>query len=313
MSRGAPSAPVALTPTDAAAIRAAVLDWFDREGRHFPFRGTTDPYRVLVSETILQQTQVARGGPAWEAFVERFPTVQTLAAASPGDVLRAWRGLGYNRRALNLQRAARIVVDELDGRFPSEVEDLERLPGVGPYTARAVAAIAFGRPVGAVDTNVRRVLGRAMAGDVAGLPASELQRLADDLVAVDRPADWTAALMDLGSTVCRPRAPRCDVCPIARMCRFAAGAVGPRATPRTRRVGLARERPAPFEGTSRWLRGRILDRLRDAPDRTWVTLDAALGDHPPEAVAAAVAAMAAEGLLEIAPGVDPLHARLPTA
>ena len=138
------------------------------QGRRLPFRGPTDPYLVLVSETILQQTQVARGGPAWEAFVARFPTVEALAAASPADVLRAWRGLGYNRRAISLQRAARIVVGELGGEFPRDVAGLERLPGVGPYTARAIASIAFALPVGAVDTNVRRVLGRVGRGRSRG-------------------------------------------------------------------------------------------------------------------------------------------------
>ena len=206
---------------DVAAFQAAVLDWYASDGRQLPFRGTTDPYLVLVSEAILQQTQVSRGGPAWQAFVARFPTVQALAAATPADVLRAWQGLGYNRRAINLQRTARIVVEELGGHFPTAVAELERLPGVGPYTARAVASIAYGRPVGAVDTNVRRVIGRVVAGDPGALAPGDLQAIADRLVAVDRPADWTHALMDLGSTVCRPRDPRCDACPVRRQCRYA--------------------------------------------------------------------------------------------
>lgn len=327
MTRRSPGSPL-LTPTEVAAIRTAVLDWYDREGRRLPFRGTTDPYLVLVSETILQQTQVTRGGPAWEAFVDRFPTVEALAAASPGDVLRAWRGLGYNRRALNLQRAARVVVDEFDGRFPSDVEDLERLPGVGPYTARAIASIAFGQPVGAVDTNVRRVLGRSIAGDAAGLSAAQLQLLADTLAGAGRPAIraavWTGALMDLGSTVCRPRTPRCPDCPIASMCRFASGADRPpdglegSTSPgadggAARRRPVARERSSPFEQSRRWLRGRILDRLRDAPDLAWVALDGPVGDHTADAVAAAAVAMAGEGLVEIDPGGGSLRARLPTA
>ena len=206
---------------DVAAFQAAVLDWYASEGRQLPFRGTTDPYLVLVSEAILQQTQVSRGGPAWQAFVARFPTVQALAAATPADVLRAWQGLGYNRRAINLQRTARIVVEQLGGRFPTAVADLERLPGVGPYTARAVASIAYGRPVGAVDTNVRRVIGRVVGGDPGALAPGDLQAIADRLAAVDRPADWTHALMDLGSTVCRPRDPRCGACPVQRQCRYA--------------------------------------------------------------------------------------------
>ena len=242
--------------------------------------GPTDPYLVLVSETILQQTQVARGGPAWAAFVGRFPTVEALAAATPADVLRAWRGLGYNRRAINLQRAARIVVDELGGAFPTDVAGLERLPGVGPYTARAVAAIAYGLPVGAVDTNVRRVLGRVVGGSAAGVPPRDLQALADALARTDRAADWTHALMDLGSTVCRPRRPRCDGLPGSR--RDAAGRPGARRTPRTSEAVRAsrapRGRPA-FAATNRWLRGRIVDRLRAPTGPPGSPFDAPIGDH----------------------------------
>ena len=131
---------------------------------------------------MAQQTQAARAGAAWTGFVARFPTVESLAAAAPADVLREWRGLGYNRRALNLWRAARRIVEVFDGRVPSDVDDLESLPGVGPYTARAVAALAFGSPVGPVDTNVRRVLGRVVAGDAGTLTRAELQRLADEVV-----------------------------------------------------------------------------------------------------------------------------------
>ncbi len=287
------------------AFRGAVLGWYRREGRRLPFRGTTDPYLVLVSETILQQTQVSRGAPAWLAFTARFPTVETLAAASPADVLRAWQGLGYNRRAINLRRAAVMVVDELGGRFPTDLAGLERLPGVGPYTARAVASIAYGRPVGAVDTNVRRVLGRAIAGDAAGLTRSDLQATADALAQVDRPADWTAALMDLGSTVCRPRLPLCGACPIAELCRFAgrtSAAAAPSFVPRALAI---RERPAPFHRSSRWLRGRILDRLREVESDDWDVFDEAIGEHDRAAVAGALHVLAGEALIELAPHGDP--------
>ena len=208
---------------DVPGFRRAVLDWFDARGRVFPFRGTTDPYLVLVSEVLLQQTQISRGGPAWVRFTTEFPTVQALAAASPADVLRAWQGLGYNRRAINLRLAARVVVDELGGVFPGDVAGLERLPGVGPYTARAVASIAFQVPTGAVDTNVRRVLGRVLAGGSDGLTARELQAAADEVVDPDQPDDWTHALMDIGSTLCKPVRPLCPECPVAAFCRYAAG------------------------------------------------------------------------------------------
>ncbi len=318
------TAPAVRARLDVPGFRAAVLAWYDTNGRRLPFRGPTDPYLVLVSETILQQTQVTRGGPAWEAFVERFPTVEALAAATPADVLRAWRGLGYNRRAINLQRAARIVVNELGGTFPTDVAGLERLPGVGPYTARAVAAIAYGLPVGAVDTNVRRVLGRVSGGPTAGVPPQDLQALADALARTARAADWTHALMDLGSTVCLPRRPRCAACPVRAQCPVGvAGALeGPTApagdgraasggsAPGRRARKPGRRATIPFARTSRWLRGRIVDRLRAADGPAWVVFDGSLGEHDAAAVGTALRAMQREGLLELAPG-DPLRARLP--
>ncbi len=322
-----PGAADALDTARLGAFRRSVLAWYRREGRTFPFRGPTDPYLVLVSETILQQTQVSRGGPAWERFTARFPTVEALAAASPADVIRAWHGLGYNRRAVNLRRAAIMVVEDLGGRFPRDVAGLERLPGVGPYTARAVASIAYGLPVGAVDTNVRRVLGRAFAGEHRPTERA-LQDLADRLARVERPGDWTAALMDLGSTVCRPRAPRCDVCPVAGLCRSAgafapapAGSVGsspdrPRADPTRRRGSPA----IAFDRTNRWLRGRILDRLRAVDGDGWLAFGEPIGGHDRAAVLAALGALADEGLVELVPDDGstggtgaPFRARLPPA
>src|SRR6186713_552015 len=156
------------TPTSVpAAAREAILAWYAEHGRTLAFRNTGDPYAILVSEAMAQQTQAARAASHWKRFMERFPTLHALAAATPADVLRAWQGLGYDRRALALWRAARIVVLGHGGQLPSDVTQLEALPGVGPYTARAVAAIAFGAPVGAVDVNVRRVIGRIVAGDPA--------------------------------------------------------------------------------------------------------------------------------------------------
>jgi A/G-specific adenine glycosylase len=205
-------------PSLPPAMRDAVLAWFDAKGRMFAIREARDPYAILVSEVMAQQTQIGRAQEYWTRWMATLPTVEALASASPADVLRAWAGLGYNRRAINLQRAARVIVAEYGGRLPETVEALERLPGVGPYTARAVAAIAFGRPVTAVDTNVRRVLSRvALAEGV--LPPGELQELADGLVPADRPAAWTQALMDVGATFCRSRRPVCDACPVER--RFA--------------------------------------------------------------------------------------------
>jgi A/G-specific adenine glycosylase len=269
--------------------RAAILAWFDARGRSLPFRGSRDPYAILVSEVMAQQTQISRVAEHWVTFMAVFPTVATLAHASTADVLRAWRGLGYNRRALSLQRAARAIVDDHGGRVPSDLEDLLRLPGVGPYTARAVAALAFGRAVGPVDTNVRRVVGR-MTGRHG---SRDLQAIADAVVPAERPADWTHALMDLGATLCRPATPRCDECPARAWC--ATTGPGP----------LSGRRPQPeppFASTSRWLRGRILDRLRDLPSDGWWRVEGPIGSHEGPAVAAAVARMELEGLLERRPG-----------
>ncbi len=185
------------------ALRNAILAWFEVAGRQLAFRATRDPYAILVSELMAQQTQAARAAEAWSAWMTRFPTVQALAAAPAADVLRAWAGLGYNRRAIHLHRAAKAIVAEHGGSVPDSVEGLQRLPGVGPYTARAVAAIAFGLPVGAVDTNVRRVLGRIAAGGAEALAPAELQALADAVVPPDRAGDWTHALMDVGAGLCR--------------------------------------------------------------------------------------------------------------
>ena len=293
-------------------MQAAVLDWYDARGRSLPFRGTADPYLVLVSEVMAQQTQIARVGEAWREFTANFPTFERLAAASPADVLRAWRGLGYNRRALNLWRAARVVVDEYGGRLPSDVDALERLPGIGRYTARAVAAIAFGVPVGAVDTNVRRVLGRTMAGATDALSAAELQRLADASVPADRPADWTHALMDVGATLCRTSRPACEECPARSWCRYSAAMTETASLSLSAAPNRARERAAPFSSSSRWLRGRILDRLREVDGSNWLDLVAPIGDHDKVAVARTLGLLAAEGLVERHPDSE-LRARLPLA
>jgi A/G-specific adenine glycosylase len=301
------------TPTTISpGARDAILAWYVEEGRPLAFRRTRDPYAILVSEAMAQQTQASRAAAYWERFMEQFPTVEALAAATPAAVLRAWQGLGYDRRALALWRTARIVVDEHGGRMPSTVAELQALPGIGPYTARAVAALAFDVPVGAVDVNVRRVLGRIVAGDALALPAPELQRVADDAVPTDRPAEWTHALMDVGATLCRPRSPRCEACPARPWCRLASRATPEKTGPSTR---ARRPTPTPtFTSTNRWLRGRILDRLRAVPDGEWVALDAAIGTHDLGKVRAAADAMAADGILELGSGGDtdaPLRARLP--
>ena len=289
------------------ALRDAVLDWYDATGRELAFRATTDPYAVLVSELMAQQTQAARAAEAWTSWMARFPSVEALASAPVADVLRAWAGLGYNRRAVHLHRAARVIVAEHGGRVPSSVEALEALPGIGPYTARAVAAIAFGEPVGAVDVNVKRVLGRIVVGGAEGLTASSMQTLADSAVPRDRAADWTHALMDVGQRVCRPRRPNCADCPAIAWCAYAAG-VRPAALVTGGRTGARRPEPA-FESTNRWLRGRIVERARDADG--WTRFDTSIGVHGPGAVRAAVIALARDGLLDARETATGLEARLP--
>jgi A/G-specific adenine glycosylase len=306
--------PPAPSPALRADARAAVLTWFDARGRALSFRDTRDPYAILVSEVMAQQTQISRVVEAWSRFLDRFPSVQDLAAASPADVLRAWRGMGYDRRALNLHRAARLIVAEHGGQVPRDIGALEKLPGIGPYTARAVASIAFGRPVGAVDTNVRRVLGRALAGR-DGMTPVELQDAADASVDLARPGDWTHAIMDIGATLCRPARPRCTDCPLRDWCRFAAqeamaAPMTVTATP-SRRASAAGSAP-PFQATSRWLRGRIVDRLREADGSEWTRVESRIGEHGATAVEAALSALARDGIVELDPG-DARRARLALA
>jgi len=197
-------------------IRQALLDHYDRERRALPWRGESDPYRVLVSEVMLQQTRVQTVLSYYDGWLERFPDVHALADADTDDVLKAWEGLGYYRRARNLHRAARLIRELPDGEFPDTYAGLRALPGVGEYTAGAVASIAFGEAVPAVDGNVRRVLSRLF--DEAKPRATWLRNKATELLDPERPGDWNQALMELGATLCSPRSPRCGACPVADWC-----------------------------------------------------------------------------------------------
>lgn len=237
---------------DLRSVRDAVLAWYGREHRDFPWRGVTDPYAVLVSEVMLQQTQASRIAERFPRFIARFPTAHSLAAAPQSAVLAEWSGLGYNRRALALQRTAAHIAKH---GWPTEVAELERLPGIGPYTARAVASLAFGRPVGVVDTNVRRWLIRRFGVD--DRPAA-LQRLADELAAPGRNAReiaaWTHATMELGARICAARSPTCDACPIASGC-----------PSRNDATTIPVARQAAFQGSARQHRGALLRALSSAP------------------------------------------------
>ena len=211
--------------TDVPSLRAALLDWYDAHARSLPWRAPpgaeakTDPYRVWLSEVMLQQTTVPHAAPYFERFTTRWPTVADLAAVEDAELMAAWAGLGYYARARNLLACARAVTAEYCGVFPQTETELLALPGVGAYTAAAVAAIAFDQPANVVDGNVERVMSRLFAVETP-LPAArtELRRLAALFVDDDRPGDWAQALMDLGSGVCRPRSPLCDQCPLAFGC-----------------------------------------------------------------------------------------------
>jgi A/G-specific adenine glycosylase len=286
---------------DAALIeetRARVLAWFAHAGRDLPWRATRDPYRVLVAEVLAQQTQAARAAAAWPRFLERFPDVHALAAASPAEVLRAWQGLGYNRRALALRRTARAVVDR--GGWPDTVAGLAALPGVGPYTARALACFALGLQAAPVDTNVARVLARSLAGtDPAELTPTARQRLADRAMppSTGTAWAWSSALMDVGALHCRPR-PRCHGCPLAASCRWRAlGPAAPPARPRTQ---------ARFATSDRRWRGavvRVLAGASDGMDRAALAeaVDAAAAHRPDGWFEALLAGLEAEGMVAAGP------------
>ncbi|HEX7759598.1 MAG TPA: A/G-specific adenine glycosylase, partial [Caulobacteraceae bacterium] len=209
-------------------VRAHLLAWYDANARDLPWRTgpaagaagvRSDPYRVWLSEVMLQQTTVPHAAPYFLTFTRRWPTVSDLAREADGAVMAAWAGLGYYARARNLLACARAVADEHGGVFPDTEAGLRALPGVGAYTAAAVAAIAFDRPANVVDGNIERVMARLFAVEDP-LPAAkpELKALAERFVTAQRPGDWAQALMDLGATVCRPKAPLCDRCPITTHC-----------------------------------------------------------------------------------------------
>ena len=213
---------------DRDALRSALLAWYDAQARDLAWRigpadrragVRSDPYRVWLSEVMLQQTTVPHATPYFLSFTQRWPTVSDLAAVEDGDLMAAWAGLGYYARARNLLACARAVAHDHSGVFPDTEEGLRALPGVGAYTAAAVAAIAFDRAANVVDGNVERVMSRLFAVETP-LPDAkpELKALAGDLVANDRPGDWAQALMDLGATVCKPKGPLCDRCPISAWC-----------------------------------------------------------------------------------------------
>jgi A/G-specific adenine glycosylase len=271
------------------SLNSRLFRWHQARRRPLLIREAADPWQVLVAEVMSQQTGIERVGPAWRRFVDRWPTPADLAEAGTHELLGAWAGLGYNRRALALRECARTIVEDHDGRVPATVAELESLPGVGPYTARAVAAAAFGVPVAPLDVNVRRVVSRLL-----GTPSSSsgLQAAADELVARGQPGRWLDAVMDLASGTCTARAPLCDTCPVAALCasRGAVVAIEPKAA------------AVPFALTSRWLRGRLVAAVAGAPAGTWVALPERLGHHDADAIHLAARGLEREGFLDVRGG-----------
>jgi A/G-specific adenine glycosylase len=257
---------------DLAVLHERVLSWYAGHARPLPWRDPScSAWGVFVSEVMAQQTPLSRVEGPWREWIARWPTPADLAAAPPGDVLRAWGRLGYPRRALRLHEAARVMLDRHGGQVPSEEEALLALPGVGPYTAAAVAAFAFGRRTVVVDTNVRRVLARVVTGRAQAAPA--LTRAERDLAAALLPspepaaATWNVAVMELGALVCSSRAPLCETCPLSDRCAWTRAG-------RPAYDGPAR-RGQSWEGTDRQVRGRILAALREATSVSRGDLDAA--------------------------------------
>jgi len=239
--------------TSMRAFQRTVLRYYRRHKRDLPWRRTHDPYRILVSEVMLQQTQVERVIPKYRSFLARFPTLRALAGARFADVLHEWLGLGYNGRALRLWRCARAVVRENGGKLPADVSWLERLPGIGAYTAAAVSAIAFGAHVPAVDVNVRRVLTRALSGR-NDLSAPRVSQLAIAALPKSSAAEWSQALMDIGSMYCKA-SPRCNDCPLRASCAYVRAH---RKRPSHAEPANVRMRANVFIGSNRFYRGRVM-------------------------------------------------------
>ena len=240
----------------APQIRRALFRWYKKHRRDLPWRRTKNPYHILVSEIMLQQTQVDRVIPKYKAFLRSFPTIKKLAEASTADVIRAWKGLGYNRRALFLQKTARAIREHRGGRFPRVYDELIALPGVGDYTARAILSFAYEQPVPMMDTNHRRFYQRVLFG-LRTKKDVELLDAAEDVLPKKRAYDWNQSLMDFGSLVCTTRKPACEACPLKTQC--AAYPEILTVVPEEKK----RRKVIPFKQTDRYLRGQIMDMLRE--------------------------------------------------
>ena len=242
-------------------LSQSLLGWSKEDRRALPWRKTRDPYRILVSEVMLQQTQVSRVAVKYKEFLQQFPTLVSLSRAQTSDVIRAWSGLGYNSRALRLQRLAQLVVERHGGKIPTEPSLLLQLPGVGKYTANAIASFAFEKDVPVVDTNIRRVLSRLfskMRSPDERTSEASAWEVAEALLPRARSRTWTLALMDLGATICTARRPLCAQCPVSKVCRSAFLLNGGKATNQS-----AKREPSHEGIPNRIYRGRIVEALRN--------------------------------------------------
>ena len=286
------------SPAQVRALGRAIVEWGTGTGSgsrrpDLPWRSTRDPWAVLVSEIMAQQTQVTRVAPVYTRFLTSFPTPAACASAPLGAVIRAWQGLGYNRRAVNLHRAATVMVADHGGRVPGELDDLLGLPGVGSYTARAVLAFAFEADVGVVDTNAGRVLSRAVAG--RPLRTREAQDLVDGMVPVGSGWAFGQALLDLGAVVCVAGDPRCRECPVFRRCRWSS--TGRRLPdPAGGSAGVSAPQST-FAGSDRQGRGRLIDALRRGELRSDRVAAAAGWPDDPDRAGRVAAGLVEDGLV----------------
>lgn len=278
-------------------LERPLAHWFARQARDLPWRSPDrTPWQVMVSEYMLQQTPVDRVLPAWHAWIERWPTPADCAAAPADQPVRMWGRLGYPRRARRLHEAARLIVSDFGGQVPADRESLLSLPGIGDYTAAAIMSFAFGTRAIVLDTNIRRVIARAVTGQALPLPhvtAAE-RMLADDLTPRTARAStvWNAAIMELGALICTARAPKCEQCPLADRCRWLAD-------DRPEYSGTVRRQPR-FEGSDRQARGALMRVLRDAPSPVPRSeIEAAWSDSLQRD--RALASLIAEGMVERLP------------
>src|SRR5947207_3521893 len=278
MNRQSPSSRIPFEPAPELVVRvhSSLLRWYAAEQRNLPWRSTQDAYAILVSEIMLQQTQVERVLPKYQQFLAAFPTLADLAAASTAEVISVWVPLGYNRRAVSLQSIARQVMAEYDGRIPESIDELLKLKGVGRYTAGAIACFAYRKQVATVDTNIRRVLHRIFLGLEHPEPKvndAQMLILAEQVLPEQRAYDWNQALMDMGATICTSNNPQCVGCSLQTACQaykdMSEHSLFPSGTVLRQLRKVAEKKPGyqaqPFTSSNRYFRGRIVDLLRSLP------------------------------------------------